>query len=63
MTIGDMIAVNDKMQSGYEYELIAPAGSNFDERFTPFFSPKEMLQLGVFEGKYLNDCQDEFPST
>jgi len=63
MTIEDMIAVNDKMQSGYEYELIAPAGSNFDERFTPFFSPKEMLQLGVFEGKYPNDCQDEFPST
>ena len=55
------VKVNDKMQSGYSYELIEPMGKNFDELFSPELTPKEMLELGVFGGKYLNDCQDEFP--
>ncbi|MGH1456244.1 MAG: hypothetical protein ACRBDI_05650 [Alphaproteobacteria bacterium] len=49
------------MQTNYHYECIAPMGENFAENFKPFFTPKQMLDLGVFEGKYLNDCQDEFP--
>jgi hypothetical protein len=56
------ITVNDKMQQGYSYERVAPAGQDFLDSFNPHFSPKEMLELGVFEGKYLNDCQQEFPS-
>jgi len=56
------VKVNDKMQSGYSYELVEPMGKNFDELFSPELTPKEMLELGVFGGKYLNDCQDEFPS-
>jgi hypothetical protein len=51
------------MQTEYSYALEAPIGGEFDERFTPKYSPKEMLELGVFEGRYINDCQDEFPAT
>lgn len=55
------IYVNDKMQQNYSYELVAPIGKQFDETFKPAFTPPEMLALGIFEGHYLNDCQDEFP--
>lgn len=55
------IVVHDRMQQGYTYQLLEPAGRNFDEGFSPELSPKEMLELGVFGGKYLTDCQDEFP--
>jgi hypothetical protein len=61
-TVGDWIEVNDLMQKGYRYQLVEPAGKNFAPEFNPHFSPKEMLALGVFEGKYLNDCRCEFPS-
>lgn len=56
-----MIYVNDLMQQGYSYQLTAPMGAGFDLDFKPELTPKEMLQMGVFEGKYMNDCQDEFP--
>jgi hypothetical protein len=56
-----MIVVNDKMQTGYIYELVEPIGKNFSPNFTPEFTPKEMLEMGVFEGHYLNDCMNEFP--
>lgn len=56
------ITVNDQMQSGYDYALDAPMGEGFADGFEPFFTPKEMLELGVFEGKYMNDCTDEFPA-
>ena len=56
------IEVNDRMQSGYGYALSAPAGKQFSADFTPYYSPREMLEMGVFEGKYLNDCRSEFPA-
>jgi hypothetical protein len=56
------IIVNDKTQSGYFYELAVPIGEDFDPLFTPELSPKEMLELGIFGGKYLNDCKNEFPA-
>ncbi len=56
-----MIVVNDKMQSGYAYECVAKEGCDFAEDFRPELTPKEMLELGVFEGHYMTDCQDEFP--
>jgi len=55
------VVVNDKMQSGYTYYLIEPVGKNFDPEFKPELTPKEMLKLGVFGGKYLTDCKEEFP--
>ena len=60
--MGRLITVNDKMQTGYSYALTAKPGQDFDEGFKPHFSPKEMLEHGVFEGKYCNDCTDELPA-
>lgn len=60
-TLGSKICVNDTMQTGYEYILSEEMGENFHPEFRPHFSPLEMLQLGIFEGKYMNDCQTEFP--
>lgn len=63
MPIGQIVTVNDRMQTDYHYELTAPTGKDFAGDFTPFFSPQEMLEMGVFEGKYCNDCRDEFPAS
>ena len=53
--------VNDKMQKGYYYDYSAPMGENFAPDFKPELSPQQMLEYGVFEGHYLNDCRLEFP--
>jgi len=58
---GKRINVNDKMQKNYSYTLTARYGKDFHEEFKPSLSPPEMLELGIFEGKYLNDCYKEFP--
>ena len=55
------ILVNNKMQKNYVYQLTEFVGKNFDPRFRPDLTPKEMLELGVFGGKYLNDCKKEYP--
>ncbi len=57
-----IVVVNDRMQQGYRYELTAPMGSGFAEGFEPQLTPAEMLRLGVFGGKYMTDCQAEFPA-
>lgn len=57
-----IIKVNDLMQKNYQYELVEPMGKNFDPEFKPDLTPKQMLKLGVFGGKYMTDCQAEFPS-
>jgi hypothetical protein len=57
------ITVNDRMQRSYRYQLVEPAGRNFDPEFTPDLTPKEMLHLGVFCGKYMTDCKREFPAS
>ena len=56
-----IVVVHDRMQDGYTYELVAPEGEGFDRRFDPELTPKEMLELGVFGGKYMTDCRGEFP--
>ena len=56
------VTVNDLMQKNYRYELTEPAGRNFAPDFKPELSPKQMLRLGVFGGKYMTDCRKEFPA-
>jgi len=56
------ITVNDKMQTDYRYILSESAGAEFDLDFIPHYSPQQMLEMGVFEGRYLNDCTVEFPA-
>jgi len=55
------IEVDDKMQQNYAYLLSQPVGRNFQSNFQPELTPKEMLALGVFGGRYMTDCAKEFP--
>ena len=56
------IVVNDLMQRGYFYFLTEPEGRSFHPDFRPELTPKELLALGVFGGKYMSDCSAEFPA-
>lgn len=56
------IEVNDLMQRGYAYRLTARTAKDFHADFRPELSPKQMLGLGVFGGKYMTDCVTEFPA-
>ncbi len=58
----EKVIVNDLMQRNYVYLRTEPAGRNFHPGFTPDLTPNEMLGLGVFGGKYMTDCIDEFPA-
>lgn len=55
------VTVNDKMQQNFVYTLTEPIGKNFDPQFKPELTPKQLLSLGVFGGRYMTDCQNEFP--
>lgn len=39
----------------------APVGQDFDPEFKPDLTPKQMLELGVFGGTYLNGDESEYP--
>jgi hypothetical protein len=56
------VIINDRMQQGY-YHLTEPAGRNFHPGFKPELTPAQMLELGVFGGKYMTDCKREFPKS
>jgi len=58
-----VVVVNDRMQRGYRYERTAPVGRRFDPAFTPDLTPRQMLELGVFCGKYMTDTREEFPAS
>ena len=58
---GKKVFVNDLMQKNYVYYLSEPIGKNFDPRFKPELTPKQLLEMGIFGGKYMTDCQKEFP--
>jgi hypothetical protein len=65
---GRKIIVRDKMQN-YTYLLTYNAGTNLKnsgsgkryDDFEPYYTPQQMLSMGVFEGKYMNDGKKEFP--
>jgi hypothetical protein len=61
--VGTKIQVDNKMQKGYEYELVEPVGENFSEDFKPHYTPIQMLREGVFGGKYCNDTILEYPKS
>jgi hypothetical protein len=51
------------MQRGYVYYRTEAPGRNFAKEFRPDLTPREMLRLGVFGGRYMTDCRDEFPAS
>ena len=57
------VVVNDRMQRGYRYERTAAVGRGFAEGFSPDLAPRQMLELGVFGGKYMTDARKEFPDS
>jgi len=58
---GSKITVYNKMDKDYAYVLSENPGKNMAEGFEPELTPAKILELGAFEGKYLNDCLLEFP--
>ncbi len=58
-----IITVSDLMQKNYSYALSEPSGKNFDPKFKPELTPKQMLEIGIFGGKYMTDCKKEFPKS
>ena len=56
------VEVHDLMQRDYVYTLAAPMGRDFDPDFRPELTPKQMLRLGIFGGRYMTDCGNEFPA-
>lgn len=69
---GRKVTCRDRMQH-YCYTLTYKAGTNIKNGgldnngklikylFEPYYTPQQMLTMGVFEGKYLNDCEHELP--
>lgn len=50
------------MQKSFRYIRTEAPGRHFDPDFSPELTPKQMLRLGVFGGKYMTDCRKEFPA-
>ena len=59
----EIVFVNDRMQQGYSYVRTQPFGEDFASTFKPELTPPEMLELGVFCGKYMADARNEFPAS
>jgi len=55
------VTVIDLMQKNYTYYITEPSGKNFHPEFLPQLTPAQMLGMGVFGGRYMTDCREEFP--
>lgn len=60
-TLGRKIRGTSLTGRRYTYKLAALPGKKMDTRFNPYYTPSQMLERGVFEGKYVNDCRGELP--
>lgn len=60
--VGSYVTTMNKMNTiDYSYKLEMPIGHIDHPDFKPAYTPAEMLELGVFEGKYLNKHILELP--
>ena len=57
------VHISDLMQKNYRYVCVAREGKDFAQEFKPDLTPRQMLALGVFGGKYMTDCRAEFPKS
>lgn len=57
------VRVNDTMQKDYVYWRTKLMGRAFRTDFRPELTPAQMLEIGVFGGKYMTDCRREFPAS
>ena len=55
------VRVRTGPQAGYSFETVAPEGGEFDPAFQPDLSPREMLAIGVFSGRYFPELPDDLP--
>ncbi len=56
------VYVRDAMQPEYAYDTVAEPGKDFDPEFKPELTPKQMLELGIFNGNYAGYDYKEFPA-
>lgn len=57
-----VVRFSNLMQAGEYMRVRAPGDIADYPDFRPYYTPREMLEMGVFEGKYLNSCVDEYPA-
>ena len=55
------VIITDRMQRGYVYWRTSRSAGTSRRGSRRISTPKEMLRLGIFGGKYMTDCQEEFP--
>ena len=55
------ITYSDNFQKKYHYILTEPEGKNFDPRFRPDLTPRQMLKIGIFGGAYFIGVEKGIP--
>jgi len=55
------ITYSDNFQKNYHYTLTEPEGKNFDPRFRPDITPRQMLKIGIFGGAYFIGVEKGIP--
>lgn len=57
-----LVKYKNLMAEGSYLRTMPPGDFSDHPDFKPHYTPQEMLAMGVFEGKYLNSCRDEYPA-